>query len=282
MSLGEDPKALLRGLEQRARRRFGQHFLTRRTVVDRIVRAAGVRPGDRVVEIGPGLGILTGALVEAGAEVTAVEVDRDLAARLREVLPAVRLVEADATTVDWRSLMGEDGEVRMVANLPYNVGTGLVMTALRSPSVFRSVTVMLQAEVVERLVARPGTKSYGALSVEAWLHGDARIALYVPPGAFHPPPKVHSAVVHVDRPDAPRTLDPSVRAVERVVKAAFAQRRKTLRNTLKALAPVDVVQAALDLAAIEANTRAEALDPEAFVTLAGALSKASATMQEDG
>lgn len=260
----------LRTLEQRARRRFGQHFLTRSGVVERIVRASGVEPGEPVVEIGPGLGILTRALVQAGAQVTAIEVDRDLAGWIREHFPQVRLIEADATAVDWDEVLGEEA-VRMVANLPYNVGTGLVMGALRRPDRFRSVTVMLQSEVVERLVARPGTKAYGSLSVEAWLWAEGRAVMGVPPEAFHPPPKVRSAVVRFDRPQAPRAPGLGEEAVERVVRAAFSQRRKTLRNNLKAFAPLPEVDRALASIGASAQVRAEALEPAAFVALASAL-----------
>lgn len=267
MSVADDPRAVLKLLEQRARRRFGQHFLARPSVVQRIVRAAGVRAGDRVVEIGPGLGILTEALLVAGAEVTAVEIDRDLAERLRQVLPAARLVEEDATRLDWRALL-PGGGASMVANLPYNVGTGLVMDALRTPEVFDRVTVMLQAEVVERLVARPGTKAYGALSVEAWLWGEGRVVMSVPPEAFHPPPKVHSAVVRFDRPVSPRCPDLPAARVEGVARVAFASRRKTLRNNLGAAWGRGVAEEVLADAGIDPGLRAEALAPEAFVALA--------------
>jgi len=267
VSVGDDPRAILKLLEQRARRRFGQHFLARPSVVQRIVRAAGVQPGDEVVEIGPGLGIMTEALVAAGARVTAVEIDRDLAERIRQVLPAVRLVEEDATKVDWDALLPEGG-ASMVANLPYNVGTGLVMDALRRPAVFDRVTVMLQAEVCQRLVARPGTKAYGTLSVEAWLWGEGRVVMSVPPEAFHPPPKVHSAVVRFDRPADSRCGDVTRARVEKVARAAFARRRKTLRNNLGAAWGRDVAEAVLAEAGIDPGLRAEALAPEAFVALA--------------
>lgn len=267
MSIGADPAGALRALEQRARKRFGQHFLTDPSITARIVRAAGVQPGDEVVEIGPGLGILTESLREAGARVTAVELDRDLAARLRELLPDVRLIEADAMGVDWPAL-GVGPGARLVANLPYNVGTHLVMAALRSPGVFRTVTVMLQREVVARLVAGPGDDAYGALSVERWLWADARVAMAVPPGAFHPPPKVHSAVVHLT-PWTPDALgDVPRRAVEGVVRAAFASRRKTLRNTLGAAWGKPLAESVLASVDIDPGLRAEVLAPAAFVALA--------------
>ena len=141
------PRELLAGLEQRARRRFGQHFLTDRGVVERIVRGARVAPGERVIEIGPGLGILTQALVAAGADLTAIELDRDLAEHVRTAFPTVRVIEADAARVDWGEVCGGQ-PVKIVANLPYNVGTTLTMQLLRKPALVRSITVMLHSGLV--------------------------------------------------------------------------------------------------------------------------------------
>ena len=233
------PKHILRDLEQRARKRFGQHFLHDDQLVDRIVRAARIAPGDSVVEIGPGLGILTRALIRAEADVTAIELDRDLAEYLRGVLPSVRLVEADALKLNWAEVVAEigGGRVKVVANLPYNVGTHVLMSLLRSPGSFESVSVMLQQEVVDRLMAVPGNKKWGALSVEAQVRGRPVYLLPVPPDSFHPPPKVQSGVVRFDLYDAPQCGEVEPSWFDKVVRFSFSQRRKTLRNSLGAQNP---------------------------------------------
>jgi len=267
--LGLDPRGTLRALEQRARKRFGQHFLSDLGVVARIVRGARLAPGDRVVEIGPGLGILTGALLRAGADLQVVELDRDLAAYLREQVPSLIVHEADATQVDWAALF-PGGEIKVVANLPYNVGTHLTMQLLRQPAVFRSVTVMLQLEVVQRLCADPGSKSYGALSIEAQARATPTFITAVDAQTFFPPPKVRSAVVRFDLFDAPRTgVDPD--RFDRTVRAAFAHRRKTLLNALGATYGRERSQAALDEAGIEAGLRAAVVDLDGYRRLARAL-----------
>jgi len=267
--VADDPRALLATLEQRARKRFGQHFLTDHGVVERIVRAARVAPGDRVVEIGPGLGILTTGLLEAGAALTAVELDRDLAAFLRERFPGLTLVEGDAERVDWPTLCPGSGW-KVVANLPYNVGTHVTMDLLRRPATFTSVTVMLQREVVDRLCANPGTKAYGALSVEVQARADASVHLHVPPDRFHPRPKVDSAVVRLDLRVAPEVVGVPLEHLDTVVRAAFAYRRKTLLNSLAARFGRDETARALGVAGIAPTLRAERLDLAAFGALARA------------
>lgn len=272
MTIDVDPVRVLKELEQHAKKRFGQHFLAKPSLVRRMVVAAGVQPGDKVLEIGPGLGILTQALVEAGAQVTCVEVDEILGPRIARLFPEVRVVQADATKVDWDDVCPGEGWA-CVANLPYNVGTGLVMDLARQPQRFRRLTCMLQAEVVNRLCAEPGTKAYGALTVQLALWGDARPVLAVPPSAFVPPPKVDSLVVRVDLHEAPRTDGQPPAAVERTIKAAFSQRRKTLRNALKATYGAERVAAALDAIDLDGGVRAERLEASAFVALSAALSE---------
>ncbi|HMV65531.1 MAG TPA: 16S rRNA (adenine(1518)-N(6)/adenine(1519)-N(6))-dimethyltransferase RsmA [Myxococcota bacterium] len=270
----DDPRAILQELERGARKRFGQHFLARPDVVRRIVRMAGVQPGDRVVEVGPGLGVLTRALVEAGAQVVAVEVDGDLVEHLRTAVPEVELHHADATRVDWGQVAPGSGW-KLVANLPYNVGTGIVMDAVREPGRFRSLTVMLQAEVVARMVAAAGTDPYGALSVQLQARARATAWFDVPPSAFVPPPKVVSTVVRIDvleRPDAgPAGAD----ALDRVVRSAFARRRKMLRNSLAADFGRERVEAALAVAGVEGTRRAEEIDLRGFQRIAAALDDAA-------
>ncbi|MEM6926313.1 MAG: 16S rRNA (adenine(1518)-N(6)/adenine(1519)-N(6))-dimethyltransferase RsmA [Myxococcota bacterium] len=264
--LGTDPRGELRALEQRARKRFGQHFLRDVSVPARIVRAARVKPGDRVVEIGPGLGILTGVLLRAGADLTVVELDRDLAAHLGERIPGLPIVCADAQKVDWAALCSPGTKV--VANLPYNVGTHLVMQLLRMPEVFASITVMLQQEVVQRLLAEPGTKAYGALTVEAAARAQGTFILRVDPGQFVPPPKVVSSVIRLDLREEPQFGGVAGDAFDRVVRAAFSQRRKTLLNSLGATFGRQRALAALEAAELDPQLRAERLSVEEFGRLA--------------
>lgn len=277
----QDPRGLLRELEQRARRRFGQHFLTEPRVAQGMVRSAKVAPGDRVVEIGPGLGMLTSCLLEAGADLTAVEIDRDLASFLRERHPELTLVEQDVLRIDWEEVCPGSGW-KVVANLPYNIGTTVLMTLLRQPSRFTSVTVMLQLEVVQRLMAEPGTKAYNSLSVEAQSRGRPVLQRTLSPGVFHPPPKVDSAIVRFDVYEEPKvgSVDPEV--FDQVVRAAFAQRRKTLKNSLGTRYPKAQVVEALERAGIEGGLRAEVLDLESLTRLAEALEGSGSVKGADG
>lgn len=269
-----DPKAILATLEQRARRRFGQHFLTRPDVVQRIVRGADVRPGDRVVEIGPGLGVLTRALLDAGASVTAVELDRDLAGWLQEAFGPLgdrfRLVQGDATRVRWDEVCPGAGW-KCVSNLPYNVGTALVVELLRHPDRFATLTVMLQKEVVDRMLASAGDEAYGSLSVHVGTRATGQWITGVPPGAFHPPPKVMSGVVRLDLRPAPEVGPAGPDGFERVVRAAFAQRRKTIANSLASAFDREAVKVALGVAGLDPGVRAERVDAEGFRRLAAAL-----------
>lgn len=264
-----EPRAILRELEQRARRRFGQHFLTDAGVVRRMVGGARVSAGDRVVEIGPGLGILTEQLLSHDVELTAVELDRDLAAYIRERFPQVRLIEGDAAKVDWADVTPGTGW-KVVANLPYNVGTTVVMQLVRRPETFASVTVMLQLEVVQRLMAEPGSKAFGALSVQAQARARPRFVLKLPPGAFHPPPKVDSAVIHFDVYETPATGSCPADHFDKVVRAAFSHRRKTLRNSLAASWGRERADRSLAAAGLEQGMRPEQVDLAGYVALAEA------------
>ncbi len=269
--MSDHPRDLLAELEQRARRRFAQHFLCDDSVVTRTIRGAQVRPGDRVLEIGPGLGALTCRLVAAGAEVTAVELDRDLAAWVRDRYASVRLIEADATSVDWADVCPGEGW-KVVANLPYNVGTHVVMDLLRvgAPR-FASVTVMLQLEVIQRLMAPAGSRTYGALSIEAQLRAEPVFLIQVPPSAFFPRPKVQSAVVRLDTRDAIDAGAVSPSEFDRVVRAGFSQRRKMLVNSLGAHFGRERSRAAVVAAGLDPTIRAEQVDVQGFRALARAL-----------
>ena len=248
------------------RRRFGQNFLADPHYVARIVAAVDPQPGDNVVEIGPGLAALTGDLVARAGHVTAIEIDRDLAARLRERFTPAQLTlhTADALAFDFATL---GTGLRVVGNLPYNISSPLLFHLAAHDARIRDLHVMLQKEVVARMTAAPGTADYGRLTV--MLQAKFRVGrlFVVPPGAFRPAPKVESAVARLVplHGDKPAIADEALFA--RVVAAAFAQRRKTLRNALAALAGAPALQAA----GIDPSARGETLAVADFVRLANAL-----------
>lgn len=270
----DHPAHLLRQLQHgHARKRFGQHFLASEGVLRKIVAEAGVGRGDRVVEIGPGLGGLTECLLEAGCEVLAVELDRDLAEFLRGRLgdrPGFSLLEQDAMTVDWAEALPGTGW-SCVANLPYNVGTPLVTGLLRHPGRVRQLVVMLQKEVAERMVAPAGSRKRGSLSVYCESRAEGRVVVKVPPGAFLPPPKVASAVIQLTLRDAPATSGVNPDAFEEVVQAAFRAPRKTLRRTLGDRYGRERAAAALAGAGVEGAARPATLDLPAWGRVAAAL-----------
>lgn len=245
------------------RRRFGQHFLTDRHYLARIVAAIAPRPDDHMVEIGPGTGLMTEELARVVAHLHVVEIDRDLAAALRSRFPPgkVAVHEADALEFDFAVLASP---LRVVGNLPYNVSTPILFRVAAIAERIADCTFMLQKEVVERMVARPASAEYGRLSVMLQYRFGMHALLRVPPGAFTPPPKVDSAVVRMRPlgPDRRRARDEELFA--RVVAAAFSQRRKTLRNALRALAGEETFVAA----GIDPSRRGETLSVDEFVSLA--------------
>ena len=255
--------------DHRPRKRFGQHFLHDPGVIARIVAAIAPKPGERLVEIGPGLGALTTALLPAVGHLDVVELDRDLpeplAARCAG-LGELRIHAADALEFDFRTLAPEAGGLRVVGNLPYNISTPLLFHLLDQADCIRDMHFMLQKEVVDRLAADPGTKTYGRLSVMTQFRCAVIPLFDVGPGAFNPPPKVWSAVVRlVPYRGPPVTLNHPER-LEDVVRRAFAQRRKTLRNALKGLLDAEAIAAA----DVDPKARAEVLDLAAFARLADA------------
>ncbi|HEY0181107.1 MAG TPA: 16S rRNA (adenine(1518)-N(6)/adenine(1519)-N(6))-dimethyltransferase RsmA [Dokdonella sp.] len=250
------------------KKRFGQHFLRDAAVLRRIVDAIAPRPGDRVVEIGPGEGALTLPLLRALGRLTVVELDRDLIPRLRDAAAGVgelEIVHADVLAVDLRAL-AHGAPLRVVGNLPYNISSPILFHCLDQLDAIEDMHFMLQREVVERMAAPPGGKVYGRLSVMLQLACRVEPLFEVPPAAFRPPPKVDSAVVRLVplAPERRPRADPATLA--RVVRDAFGQRRKTLANALAGvLAPERIVAAGVD-----PRARAEQLDPHAFVALAAA------------
>ncbi len=217
-------------MKHQARKRFGQHFLTDDSVIDRIVDAIDPRPGQAVVEIGPGLGAMTGPLAERLDRLSVIELDRDLAQRLRRQ-PKLDVIEADVLKVDIAALAAERGQaLRIVGNLPYNISTPILFHLLDAVEHVVDQHFMLQKEVVERMAAGPGGKEYGRLSVMLQWRYRIESLFDVPPESFDPPPRVDSAIVRMRPRTAPRVLPAGV--LEELVRVAFSQRRKLLRHTL--------------------------------------------------
>ena len=251
-----------------ARKSLGQHFLLDPGVCARIAAIAGPLDGRQVLEVGPGPGGLTRALLDSpAARVVAVELDRRAIAALAELSDSypgrLQVVEGDAMKARTEELLPE-GPRRVVANLPYNVGTPLLVGWIKQAALFESLTLRFQQEVAERICAAPDTDAYGRLSVLAQWRCECRMAMRLPPGAFTPPPKVWSAVVQlVPRPQAPAPA--LLAAMERLTAAAFGQRRKMLRSSLKALGDSDAL---LEQGGIVATRRAETLSVAEFDGLA--------------
>ena len=256
-------------MEHRARKRFGQNFLRDQGVIERIVRAIRPQRGETLLEIGPGQGALTTALLDTGCDLHALELDRDLVALLTQQFGArdnFHLRQGDALKLDLDEL-GVSGKLRVVGNLPYNISTPLIFHLLEQAARIVDMHFMLQKEVVERLAAAPNTKEYGRLGIMTQYLCRIEPLLEVPPHAFSPQPKVQSAVVrltpHATLPCPAR----SVQHLQQVVRAAFSQRRKTLRNALQTLLCADDI-AACD---IDPGARPETLALAQYVALADRL-----------
>ncbi|MGE8134491.1 16S rRNA (adenine(1518)-N(6)/adenine(1519)-N(6))-dimethyltransferase RsmA [Novosphingobium subterraneum] len=256
-----------------ATKALGQNFLFDEQLLDRIARVPGKLKGENVLEVGPGPGGLTRALLRAGANVTAIEMDKRCMPALAELSDAfpgqLTVIQGDATRIDPATLF--EGPWHVAANLPYNVGTQLFTGWLSGqdwPPQWKSLTLMFQLEVAERIVAAPGTDVYGRLAVLAQWRASPRIAMKVHRSAFTPPPKVMSAIIHVGPGTMPEGV--SARMLERVTEAAFGQRRKMLRQSLKGLPGA---LGALEALGIDAQRRAETLSVEEFVSIARVLTK---------
>ena len=254
---------------QFAKRALGQNFLTDETVVSRILSAFDAKPEDVVVEIGPGRGALTERLVGQAKHVYALEFDRDLAPLLTHRfghLDNFTLVEGDALKLDFASLDRGDRQLRLIANLPYNISTAILQRLFEYAGVFEDCVLMFQREVAQRVMARPGTKDRGYLSVMTELYFSAEPLFDVSPGAFRPVPKVWSSVIRLtslQRPHAPNEV------FERLVAAGFAQKRKTIANNLKLQFPDYLT--ALSTAGIDPQRRAESLTLDEWLRLSGAI-----------
>jgi 16S rRNA (adenine1518-N6/adenine1519-N6)-dimethyltransferase len=247
------------------RKRFGQHFLADDAIIDGIVRAIDPRPGQAMVEIGPGLAALTQPLVERLGRLMVIELDRDLAARLR-AHPQLEVIESDVLKVDFTALARSHAvpKLRVVGNLPYNISTPILFHLLEHVHVVEDQHFMLQKEVIDRMVAAPATADYGRLSVMLQWRYAMENVLFVPPESFDPPPRVDSAVVRMVPYAEPPQLD--VRRLEELVQVAFSQRRKILRHTLGRWLAEKGVGSNFDL-----QRRAEEVPVQEYVALAQAV-----------
>lgn len=269
------------------KKRLGQHFLVDEMVARRIVRASALTEQDTVVEIGPGKGVLTFLMAELAHRVVAIELDGELVGLLREraVQHAnVTVIHDDVLRYDFLVLAGEDGSrLKVVANLPYNISTPVLFRLLDAKEVFSYLVLMLQQEVADRVVARPGSKQYGVLSVFTQLFTAPRIIMRVSPGAFYPPPKVMSAVVRFDILQHARVPVRDMEAFRVVVRAAFGQRRKTILNALYGglcrEGSKERLKMLLEESGIDHRRRGETLDLPEFERLAWILKSAGELVQ---
>ena len=267
---------VLRAFGLRPKKRWGQHFLVSRRALTAILAAADVRPEDTVLEIGAGLGTLTVELARRAAAVVAVEIDAALLPALRSSAAGftnVVLIHGDVMRVDLGVISA--GATKVVANLPYAVASPLIVRLLERPRAVRRMVLTIQREVAGRLTASPGGKDYGALSVAVQYRADVEVVGRIPASGFYPPPEVESAIVRVEVLDRPRVATPDEAALFRVVRAAFAQRRKMLRNTLAAglaIAPPEAERACA-AAGLDPRRRGETLSLEEFAALAAALKR---------
>lgn len=250
-----------------ARKRFGQNFLNDAYIIDQIVSVINPKNGENLVEIGPGLAALTEPVCELVDKLTVVELDRDLAARLRShpfISNKLNIVESDALKFDFSELIQEDRPLRVFGNLPYNISTPLMFHLFSFAGAIQDMHFMLQKEVVNRLAASPGNKNYGRLTVMAQYYSQVIPVLHVPPSAFNPPPKVDSAVVRlIPHKQKPVTVT-NEKTLNKVCAMAFNQRRKTIRNSLKELLNEDEISELN----IKPELRAENLTLEQYAALA--------------
>ena len=270
---GGPTDVVARAFADHASKALGQNFLFDEQLLDRIAALPGDLSGRKVLEVGPGPGGLTRALLRAGADVTAIEMDSRCMPALAELEAAypgkLRVIQGDALKLDHAEIMGGE-PFAILSNLPYNVGTALFTRWLGGeewPPLWTSLTLMFQQEVAQRIAAKPGTSAYGRLAILAQWRAQAKLAMKVHRSAFTPPPKVMSAIVHVEPAAMPEGV--SARMLERVTEAAFGQRRKMLRQSLKS---VPGAIAAMETAGIDSSRRAETVSVAEYVALAKLLS----------
>ncbi|KEH95335.1 16S rRNA (adenine(1518)-N(6)/adenine(1519)-N(6))-dimethyltransferase RsmA, partial [Clostridium novyi] len=255
---------------------LGQNFLTDQNVLDDIVNGSNVCEEDFVIEIGPGVGTLTKELLKKAKKVCAVELDSELIPILTEELkdfPNFELIHKDALKVDFNELIGEEKSVKVVANLPYYVTTPIIARLLKEGYKFKSLTIMIQKEVAERIASEPNCKEYGALSILVQYYCDTEILRKVPPTCFIPQPKVDSIIIKLDRLDEPRVKVKDEELFFKIVRQSFNMRRKTLRNAIKSLGDVsgDHIEKVFNDAGIDPRRRGETLSIEEFGKLADSI-----------
>jgi 16S rRNA (adenine1518-N6/adenine1519-N6)-dimethyltransferase len=259
------------------RKRWGQHFLIDRNILSKVVRTAEIEETDVVLEVGPGLGVLTLALAKEAKRVIAVEIDQKLVEILKEKVagcPNVEIIRKDIMEVDFNDLIERGGQpLKVVANLPYQISTPLLFRFIESRSVFASLTLMLQKEVAERMTATPGGKDYGPLSIFTQIVSDFSIRFLIKPSAFFPPPKVDSAVIHMVWKKRPMAEVEDIEWFKRVVRGSFGYRRKTLMNALRhsGLSLPEEGTERMKRIGIDPQRRPETLTIEEYVRLADVL-----------
>ena len=272
-------------------KRFGQNFLVDARVLDKIIQSAGVTKEDCVLEVGPGIGTMTQALSEAARQVVAVEIDDHLIPILQETLkecPNVKVIHGDILKTDVKAIADEYNEgcpLHVIANLPYYITTPIIMGLFESGVPLKSITIMVQKEVADRMKAEPGTKDYGALSLAVQYYADPYLAANVPPNCFIPRPNVGSAVIRLTRHEQPPVQVADEKLMFRLIRAAFNQRRKTLANSLnnspELFFPKEQIQEAIAALDVSPSVRGEALSLEQFAQLANLLSKKRVQVSEE-
>lgn len=272
-------------------KRFGQNFLVDARVLDKIIQSAGVTKEDCVLEVGPGIGTMTQALSEAARQVIAVEIDDHLIPILQETLkecPNVKVIHGDILKTDVKAIADEYNEgcpLHVIANLPYYITTPIIMGLFESGVPLKSITIMVQKEVADRMKAEPGTKDYGALSLAVQYYAEPYLVANVPPNCFIPRPNVGSAVIRLTRHEQPPVQVADEKLMFRLIRAAFNQRRKTLANSLnnspELFFPKEQIQEAIAALDVSPSVRGEALSLEQFAQLANLLSKKRVQVSEE-
>jgi 16S rRNA (adenine1518-N6/adenine1519-N6)-dimethyltransferase len=259
------------------RKSLGQHFLIDRNILDKVIRTAQIAKEDAVLEVGPGLGEMTIALARRAKRVIAIEIDSKLAAILGKKMkdyPNVEVVNRDILKVDFNRFLKKEGHpIKVVANLPYQISTPLLFRFIESKEIFSSLTLMLQKEVAARMMASPGGKEYGPLSIFIQMVSDVSICFFIKPSVFFPPPKVESAVVQMVWKERPIVKRQDEEWFKKVVKACFGYRRKTLTNALRhsGLTLPESIEIKMEKIGIDPRRRPETLTIQEFIRLAGAL-----------
>ena len=265
------PKALLQEFESFAKKRFGQHFLCSDGIIENIIASAQIEPDEQILEVGPGLGALTDGLLSLNQRYKAFEIDVDMIRFLRHRYPNIDIHEGDASRVDWNTAI--EGKWVCVSNLPYNVGTSIVTNMLKAEGRFSRLIVMLQQEVAQRMLAPAGDRKRGSLSVFCQLYARVRSLIFVPPGAFYPPPKVDSRVILLEPHRHPSLLKYPVSEpfIERLVRNGFKMPRKTIHNNLKPHFDSQKLAESFLVSEIEPRQRPATLTVEDWVLLAHSL-----------